>query len=174
MRRRVAGGPCNGPRPVVLLGRFLFRAMSDHTFVQFAVGESVFGLPVGSVAEIVRVVAPAPVPGAHDDVLGMVNLRGRAVPVVELARALGLGSRPISLRMYIIVAEVERDLLGLLVDDVLDVVSVPADQYRSSRALAGEGSLAAGVASVGGSLLTVLELSPLLDRLGAAAPVRQT
>jgi chemotaxis signal transduction protein len=66
--------------------------------------------------------------------------------------------------MYIVITGVENETLGILVDDVLDVVTVPSEQYQVSRAVAGPASYTAGVARSGDSLLTVLDLRPFLDR----------
>lgn len=147
--------------------------MSARTFLKFRSGPSVYGLPVTSVVEIIRVVAFAPVPDPAPDLLGMINLRGRVIPVFDLARSLQLGERPLSLRMYVVVADVEGEAVGVVVDDVLDVVSVPEDGFHVSRALAGGTTFTAGVARLGTEMLTILNLSPLLDRAPTGAPVHE-
>lgn len=138
--------------------------MVERTFLQFRAGNSTFGLPVTSVIEIIRVVALTPVPDPAPDLLGVVNLRGRVIPVFDLCRTLALGDRPLTLRMYIVIAEAGPEALGLLVDDVIDVTTVPVDNFQVSRALAGADSFTAGVARVGSDMLTILNLGPLLDR----------
>lgn len=138
--------------------------MTERTFLQFRVADSVYGIPVTGVIEIIRIVAFQPIPNPTPDLLGMINLRGRIIPVFDLCRTLGLEDRPLSLRMYIVLADVAGEALGVVVDDVLDVVAVPADQYQVSRALGGVDSFTAGVARVASDLLTVLNLAPLLDR----------
>lgn len=142
--------------------------MSERTFVQFRVGSTAYGLPVTQVVEIIRVVGLSPVPNPAPDLLGMVNLRGRIIPVFDLHRTLELGERPLSLRMYIVIADVEDEAVGIVVDDVLDVVAVPAEHFKVSRALAGNESYTNGVARVGAELMTVLSLAPLLDRAPSA------
>ncbi|HQR38196.1 MAG TPA: chemotaxis protein CheW [Blastocatellia bacterium] len=138
--------------------------MTEQTFLQFRAGVSQFGLPVTQVVEIIRIAAFAPVPDPSPDLLGMINLRGRVIPVFDLCRTLQMGDRPLSLRMYIIIAEVEREAVGILVDDVIDVVGVPSESFQTSRALAGGATFTLGVARVGSRMLTVIDLHPLLDR----------
>jgi purine-binding chemotaxis protein CheW len=141
--------------------------MAEHTYVQFRVRDTIFALPVEQVAEIIRVVAITPVPSPHPEVLGTINLRGSAVPVIDLGLALGLGGGRVSLRMLVVIARVEGETIGVLADDVLDVVPVDASQVRTSRAFAGDGTFAAAVVATGGDVVTVVELIPLLDRLAA-------
>jgi len=138
--------------------------MSERTILQFRAGPSVYGLAVTNIVEIVRVVAMSPVPDPSFDLLGVVNLRGRVVPVFDLCRSLRLADRPVSLRMYIVIVEVDGETLGVLVDDVLDVATVPADQFQDSKALTFGNGFTAGVARIGGEMVTVLTLKPLLDR----------
>ena len=138
--------------------------MTERTFLQFRVADSVYGIPVTGVIEIIRMVAFQPIPNPAPDLLGMINLRGRVIPVFDLSRTLGAGERPLSLRMYIVIADIAGEAIGVVVDDVLDVVAVPADQYQVSRAIGGGDSFTAGVARVDSDLLTVLNLAPLLDR----------
>ncbi len=148
--------------------------MSERTFLQFRVGPSTFGLAAASVVEIIRVVAPTPVPDPSPDLLGVINLRARLVPVFDLCRSLSLGERPIALRMYIVVADVGDDTLGVLVDDVLDVAVVPESDVRVSRAIVGMRSFASAVARVGDEMVTLLELAPLLERLPSPARLSES
>jgi purine-binding chemotaxis protein CheW len=134
----------------------------------------VFGLPVTNVVEILRLAALSQVPNAAPDLLGLLNLRGRVIPVFDLGRSLGLGSRPLALRMYIIIAEVGDEALGIVVDDVLDVVTVPPEDFQLSRVLVTPNSFTAGVARIGAEMLTVLDLEPLLDRTPQDATVPES
>ena len=146
--------------------------MTEHTFVQFRVRDTVFGLPVEQVAEIIRVVAITPVPSPHPEVLGTINLRGAAVPILDLGVALGLGGSAVSLRMFVVIAEVEGETIGVLADDVEDVVAIDDSRVRESRAYNGEGTFAAAVATTHEGVFTVVELIPLLDRLAARPAAR--
>ena len=146
--------------------------MHDRTFLQFRSGSESYGLPAERIVQIIRIVAVTPVPNAAPELLGLVNLRGRVLPVFDLNRALHGRERPISLRMYVVITEVDGEALGIVVDDVLDVVSVPEHQFQSSRALSADAPFSEGVARIGSQILTVLNLSPLIDgrpRLGVPA-----
>jgi purine-binding chemotaxis protein CheW len=136
--------------------------------LQFRSGTSVYGLPVTDVIEIIRIVALSSVPSPLADLVGMINLRGRVIPVFDLCRALGHGERPINLRMYIIIIDVGGEAIGIVVDDVLDVITIPEDQFQISRALAAAESFTAGVARAGVNLLTILNPAPFVQRAIAA------
>jgi purine-binding chemotaxis protein CheW len=141
--------------------------MSEHTFLKFSAGPATFGLPVADVVETIRVVAIEPVPSCAADLLGVVNVRGRVIPVFDLCRTLSLADRPLSLRMYIIIVSVAAETIGLLVDDVLDVVTIPLRDYQVSGAVGGPDSYTAGVARAGVDLLTVLDVHPFVGRSSA-------
>ncbi len=145
--------------------------MSDRTLLQFRAGSSVFGLPVASVVEIIRIVAPSPVPDPAPDLVGVINLRGRIVPVFDLCRSLQLGERPLSLRMYIVIADVDGEHIGIIVDDVLDVATIPDAQFQVSRAMAATKTFASGVARINDEMVTVLSLLPLVERARESAAV---
>lgn len=142
--------------------------MQETTFLKFRVERAAYGLPVVQVEETIRVVALTPVPAHVPGLLGVLNLRGRVIPVFDLCVVLELPTRPLSLRMYIVIASVGGEAVGLLVDDVLDVVSVPASQYQLARSLGVASSFTAGVARVGESMLTILSLSPFLEPAAAS------
>ncbi|RUM20410.1 purine-binding chemotaxis protein CheW [Rhizobium vallis] len=77
-----------------------------------------------------RTQTPSPVPHAPSDVLGVMNLRGSVIPIVDLARKLGMTVTAPNERSAIVVAEVHGTVLGLLVDQVSDILTVRGDQIQ--------------------------------------------
>jgi len=148
--------------------------MGELTFLKFSAGPATFGLLASDVIETIRVVEIAPLPGAARDLLGVINVRGRVIPIFDLCRTLEIAERPLSLRMYIVVASVEAEPVGILVDDVLDVVTVPTDAFQVSRAVRSPESYTSGVVRIHDELLTVLNLTPLVVRADAAASTFDT
>ena len=107
-----------------------------------SVGGSWFALPLQRVVEVVRMVALAPVPEGAPWVVGMADVRGRHVPVIELGRRLGVPGRPPDLHSRIVVATAPlrpsgRDrLVGLVVDDAVGVSTLGvAEPAPSASAL---------------------------------------
>ncbi|MBB5575942.1 chemotaxis protein CheW [Rhizobium paranaense] len=71
-----------------------------------------------------------PVPHAPSDVLGVMNLRGSVIPIIDLARKLGMAATAPNERSAIVVAEVHGMVLGLLVDQVSDILTVRGDEIQ--------------------------------------------
>ncbi|BCH56553.1 chemotaxis protein CheW [Agrobacterium vitis] len=89
-----------------------------------------FCVKTTSIREI-RGWAPATsLPHAPQEVVGVINLRGTVIPIVDLAVKLGMASMTANERSAIIVAEVDSAVVGLLVDAVSDILTVPADSLQ--------------------------------------------
>ena len=150
-------------------------APSDSTsttqYVVVRVGSEEYGLPILAVESIIRYEEPTPVPHARPGIVGVLNLRGRVVPVLDLSLVL-LG-RPLvpSPKARVVVCESADGPIGLTVDDAHEVATVLADQLRPApRALAsGAPTVAvAGVASFEDRLVLLLDPSRVLSGLGEA------
>jgi purine-binding chemotaxis protein CheW len=91
----------------------------SRAHVHFRVGAEEYALPVEHVLEVAEVGSISPVPGAPEPVLGVRNLHGQVLPVVDLAPVLGMERR--GDRSRLLVAEEAGRRAGLVVDDVLEV-----------------------------------------------------
>lgn len=93
--------------------------------VRFRVGDERYALPVEDVLEVAEVGVLAPVPGAPESVLGVRNLHGQVLPVLDLAVVLGVEHEQAS-RLLIVEAESRR--AGLAIDEVIDVAELPDEE----------------------------------------------
>ena len=91
-------------------------------WVTFQLEEETYGINVMQVREVLRYSEIAPVPGAPDYVLGIINLRGNVVTVIDTRSRFGLMQGEITDNTRIIVIESERQVIGILVDSVAEVV----------------------------------------------------
>lgn len=98
-----------------------------ETWVTFRLAGELFALPVTAAQEILRVSTITRVPHAPHTVRGIINMRGRVVPVVDFRVRLGLPIADVSPRSRILIASTRNRLLGLLVDEVEQVVSLDAN-----------------------------------------------
>ena len=115
--------------------------MSAPQWVIFRLETGQYALPLARVVEVVRVVAIRAVPDGPAWLVGVIDRRGQALPIMDLRVRLGLPPRPPRLDTRIIVAEVGgaqgECLLGLLADEVLDVLTQPATLVALPPALPG-------------------------------------
>ncbi|WP_077316478.1 chemotaxis protein CheW, partial [Vibrio gazogenes] len=91
-------------------------------WVTFQLEEETYGINVMQVREVLRYTEIAPVPGAPDYVLGIINLRGNVVTVIDTRSRFGLIDGEVTDNTRIIVIESERQVIGILVDSVAEVV----------------------------------------------------
>jgi purine-binding chemotaxis protein CheW len=99
---------------------------SNRQLVVFSLGEEEYALPITQVHEIIRWTEPRSVASDEAWVRGVISLRGRIVPVYDLAARLGLPSeRPEHAK--IVIVETASDMAGVIVDDVEEVLTVDVD-----------------------------------------------
>ncbi|HEV7772056.1 MAG TPA: chemotaxis protein CheW [Conexibacter sp.] len=120
-----------------------------------ALGDEEYGLPVGQVREIVRYSEPRPVASDVPWMRGVVSLRGRLVPVHDLAARLGLVSAdatvPPPAAAKLVIVETADEPIGVLVDDVVEVLTIDAAQLEPVPSGSGQ------IARVGERLVLLLD-----------------
>ncbi|MFA7386300.1 MAG: chemotaxis protein CheW [Thiohalobacteraceae bacterium] len=133
--------------------------------VTFRLEDETYGINVMQVQEVLRVTEIAPVPGAPDYVLGIINLRGNVVTVVDTRSRLGLGAKEMDESTRIVIIEADRLVVGILVDAVAEVVDLRASEIESAPSVGNDESskYIQGVASREGELLILVDLNKLLN-----------
>ncbi len=144
-------------------------------FLTFALGREEYGLPVLKVREIIKVMDITQVPQVPAHVRGVINLRGRVIPVIDLRLKFGLPWRDYTERTCIIVVDVtSAGMLGVVVDSVSEVVNVTAADTEDASALGAcvSTEYLLGLAKVKGTVKILLDLDRLLaaDAMVAARP----
>lgn len=141
--------------------------------VSFQVGSEVFGLDILTVHEIIRFQPLTRVPNLPPYVEGVLNLRGKVIPVVGLRQRIGLERKEPSNTTKIIVATVKADVLGFMVDSVSEVLRISAGTVEPTPRLAEGGPMyVSGVAKLENSLLLLLDLDKVLTDDESAAVVQ--
>lgn len=95
--------------------------------VSFCIGTEEFGVDILKVQEIIKLVQITRLPDTPDSVEGVINLRGRIIPVIDLRARLGLEKKEYSRDNRIIVVELSGRTIGFIVDSVSEVLRIPAD-----------------------------------------------
>lgn len=144
--------------------------MTTATFVLVQIGTQKFALDVMSVREFRGWSAPTPLPRAPRHVLGMGDLRGTVIPIVDLGLSLGLGPAAASPASVIAVVQAPEGLVGLLVDAVCELVTVDPSRLQPTPKTEAEGPNAAirGAFNIEGAIFGLIRL----DRLVAAELVQ--
>ncbi len=133
--------------------------------VTFRLKDETYGINVMQVQEVLRVTDIAPVPGAPHYVLGIINLRGNVVTVVDTRMRFGLPQTEMDDLSRIIVIESEAQVVGILVDSVAEVADLRLSEIDSAPNVGNDESsrYIQGVASRDNNLLIVVDLNKLLS-----------
>ena len=103
-----------------------------NTLLRVHLGGTVVGLPASSVRELLRAVAITSVPGAPTIIEGVVNVRGQLVPVIDVRRRLALPAKTLDPDEFLVILREGTRTLAMRVDDVDDLVEIPADGAEPS------------------------------------------
>ncbi len=138
----------------------------DLQVVGFRIGNETFGVRIGSVREIVRVPEITAVPSAPETVEGVINLRGKIIPVMDLRKRFGQSDIQPDKKNRILVVELENKLVGLIVNAASEVLKIaPSEIEAPGNFFAeGESSYITGVGKLKGRLIILLDIAKLLHR----------
>lgn len=129
--------------------------------VVFALAGEAFGVPIDQVKEIVRFVPATAVPMAPPGVLGVINLRGKVIPVVDLRERFHFPPTAVSDATRIIVGDLADQVLGFVVDEVTEVLSISETEIEPAPASTSgvDAAFIRGIGKVAGRLVIVLDLA---------------
>lgn len=133
-------------------------------WVTYCLGEETYGINVMQVQEVLRYTEIAPVPGAPDYVLGIINLRGNVVTVIDTRSRFGLPPADTTDNTRIVIIESDEQVVGILVDSVAEVVYLKTSEIDSAPNVGTEESakFIQGVSNRDGELLILVDLNKLL------------
>jgi purine-binding chemotaxis protein CheW len=135
-------------------------------YLTFKLGKEEFGIQVLSVREIMGVQDITVVPGMPPHLKGVINLRGRIIPVVDLRLKFGLSSHPFTPATCIIVVQVmqegEAAMIGVIVDCVAEVLNLPESDIEDSPDFGAGPSFVLGIAKCRGSVKILLNIEDAL------------
>ncbi len=134
-------------------------------WVTFRLDNETYGINVIQIQEVIRVSDIAPVPGAPDYVLGIINLRGNVVTVIDTRKRFGLAPRDRDDNTRVVIIETGEYVMGLLVDSVAEVVDIRASEIESAPNVGNDDGarFIQGVCSRDGELLILVDLNKLLS-----------
>lgn len=160
-----------------VLNRFMDKAQKDLDFVPEHIGRDVneafyhlvtfnlqreeFGVEIDDVQEIIRATDISPVPGAPGHIRGVINLRGKIIPVVDLRLRFSLPEAESSEDQRIVVVELGSKRIGMLVDSVSQVIRIPVASVEAmpDEATKLDENYIKGVGKLGRRLIIILDLN---------------
>ena len=139
--------------------------MSEQSLqlVTFRLGDEEFGVDIKMVQEINRMISITKIPGAPAHIEGVVNLRGKVIPIVSLRTKLGFGELEHDKSTRIMVVEIERLILGFIVDSVSEVLRIPDARVEPPPSITGgtDSAYIEGVINLSDRILILLSLNAL-------------
>ncbi len=133
--------------------------------VSFFVGEEEFGTDILMVEEIIRPLPITRVPNAPHFVEGVITLRGRVIPIIDLRKRLNIGSVDVTRKTRKIIVDVDNKITGFIVDSVSQVLRIPKSSIEPApEIVAGiDSEYIIGVSNLEDRLLIVLDFRKILS-----------
>src|SRR4030042_1016263 len=140
--------------------------MTEKQMVLFELGTETYGLDIATVHEIIRMQPIPRVPKAPFYVEGVINLRGRVIPVIDIGKRFGFEKNEEAKNNRIVVININGTTLGIIVDAVTEVIRVPADSIDpvSDIVTAGQSDYLLGIAKIDNKMIILLALDKLLSK----------
>jgi purine-binding chemotaxis protein CheW len=137
-------------------------------FLTFSLGGEAFAVAISFIKEVMQFSGLTAVPLVPDTIRGVINLRGSVVPVIDLSVRFGRSPTPMHRRTCIVVLELFQNeaqtVLGILVDQVREVLSIGQDEMEPTPAFGGRLPLdfISSVGKVGGKFVPILDVDRAL------------
>jgi len=131
----------------------------------FRLGDEIYGVNVMQIREVLRHSEITPVPGAPAYVLGIINLRGNVVTVIDTRKRFGLAPGETDDQSRIVIVEVDSQVIGMLVDSVADVTYLKQSEIETTPNIGNEetSKFIQGVCNKNDELLILIELERMID-----------
>ena len=147
-------------------------------YLTFELGKEIYGLEILKVQEIIGMMNVTSVPRTPEYVRGVINLRGKVIPVIDLRLKFGMASQEDTSRTCIIVVQVrgadQQVTMGIIVDEVSEVLDVNPDQMEPSPSLGNgvEADFIFGMGKIGDKVVMLLDVDKALSTTDEALLTR--
>lgn len=132
--------------------------------IAFRLHSQEFCVRTTSIREIRGWAPVTPIPHSPYEVIGVMNLRGTVIPIVDLAVKLGMHNTEVNERSAIVVADIKGMTVGLLVDRVSDIMTIPSSRLQPVPAAAGSsGTFSDGLIAHDSGMICFLNLERMFD-----------
>lgn len=133
-------------------------------YLTFNIAGVGYGIEICHVIEIIGIQEVTRVPDMPDYMTGVINLRGKVIPIIDIRRRFRMAERTYDERTCIIVVNIEDNLTGLVVDNVSEVVSIEAEQIEPAPETGKDGScFISGMGKIEDQVRILLQVETLID-----------
>jgi len=136
-----------------------------NKYLFFRIGKESYGIGIRFIIEIIELQRISEVPEMPSYVKGVINLRGKVIPIIDLRLRFGMEERDYDDRTCIVVTEIERTLIGFIVDTVEEVMEIPEDKieppprFKSNK---GKDRFISGMGKVGESVKILIDVERMV------------
>jgi purine-binding chemotaxis protein CheW len=144
--------------------------IEGNKFLTFLLGQEIYGLPIKKAKEIIGMMEITHIPKTQGYIKGVINLRGKIIPIVDLRLRFGMVEKEYTDRTCIIVIEAAANdnqrLVGIVVDTVSEVVNIqkgeiePPPEYDAQI----EGNFLMGLGKIKDKVILILDIDKILNR----------
>jgi purine-binding chemotaxis protein CheW len=140
------------------------RDAQDDLYLTFTIGSEVYGIGIEFVKEIIGIQPIAEIPDFPEHIRGVINLRGKIIPVMDVRLRFRKPMQAYDTRTCIIVVDISSTSIGLIVDRVAEVVAIPAEEIAPPPEInRREAGYIQGFGKAGGEIKRLLDLRILLS-----------
>jgi purine-binding chemotaxis protein CheW len=136
--------------------------MAAEQFVVFRLGAEEYAFPIAQVKEIIRYDGATKLPNAPDHMNGIINLRGKVIPVVDLAKRFGLVMENNADKRALIVEAADREF-GIVVDEVSEVLMLEDGAIEQTDTMSFAAEFLQGIGKLEGRLVLILNLEKVFS-----------
>jgi len=133
-----------------------------NQYVEIGLGNERFALPIQEIREIIKLQPIIEIPNTPTSLLGVINLRGNVIPIVNIHSYLGMPKVPDTKMNRIIIVNYEQSMVGIVVDQVIQVTSYSQIEPLPYGAQVHDGRHANQVANVQGELINIISIEQIL------------
>lgn len=136
---------------------------SIRQIVTFTLDNRRFALPLSALEKVILAVDIAPLPKAPDIVMGVIDMHGRIIPVVDIRKRFGLPAHEINLSDQMIISKSATRTVGILVDDVGCVIDLSEDELIDADTILPRMEYVEGVASIKDDIVLIHDIDKFLS-----------
>lgn len=140
---------------------------SENKYLTFKISDEDYGIPINDVTEIIEIQKITDVPDMPEYVMGVINLRGRVIPVIDLRLRFRLPKRDYDDRTCIVIVNINNTAIGFIVDRVLEVVDITADNIDPApdfKTASGKDKYISGIGKVGNDVKILLDAKKIIQQ----------